>query len=132
MHRKGLKVTLNVHPADGLRSFEDAYETVAKALGRDVQKGDPIDFDITDRAFLDVYLTILHIQLQDQGVEFWWIDWQQGQHTRIQEITPLWMLNHFHFLDSAFGGRRPLTLSRYAGPGSHRYPLGFSGDSIIS
>ena len=42
------------------------------------------------------------------------------------------MLNHFHFLDSAHDGRRPLTFSRYAGPGSHRYPVGFSGDSVIS
>ena len=25
--------------------------------------------------------------------------------------------------------RRPLTFSRYAGPGSHRYPVGFSGDT---
>jgi hypothetical protein len=25
-----------------------------------------------------------------------------------------------------------LTFSRYAGPGSHRYPVGFSGDSVIS
>ena len=25
-----------------------------------------------------------------------------------------------------------MILSRYAGPGSHRYPIGFSGDSIIS
>ena len=47
-------------------------------------------------------------------------------------IDPLWMLNHFHFLDSGRDGRRPLVLSRYAGPGSHRYPVGFSGDTVIS
>ena len=42
------------------------------------------------------------------------------------------MLNHFHYLDSGRDGRRPLTFSRYAGPGSHRYPIGFSGDTHIS
>ena len=42
------------------------------------------------------------------------------------------MLNHFHFLDSGRDGQRPLTFSRYAGPGSHRYPVGFSGDSHIT
>ena len=47
-------------------------------------------------------------------------------------IDPLWMLNHFHFLDSARDGKRPLTFSRYAGPGSHRYPVGFSGDTLIT
>ncbi len=25
-----------------------------------------------------------------------------------------------------------MTFSRYAGPGSHRYPVGFSGDTVIS
>ena len=43
--------------------------------------------------------------LEDEGVDFWWLDWQQGPHSRIAGIDPLWMLNHFHFLDS--GARRP-------------------------
>lgn len=42
------------------------------------------------------------------------------------------MLNHFHFVDNTLGGRRPLIFSRYAGPGSHRYPVGFSGDTHIT
>ena len=42
------------------------------------------------------------------------------------------MLNHYHYLDSMRGGKRGLTFSRYSGPGSHRYPIGFSGDTIIS
>ena len=70
--------------------------------------------------------------LEDQGVDFCWIDWQSGPYSRLGGVDPLWMLNHFHFLDSARDGRRPLTFSRYAGPGSHRYPVGFSGDSVIS
>ena len=129
LHRRGLRVTLNVHPADGVRAFEDAYEAMAEALGRDAASGEPIAFDVTDRAFLEAYFSVLHHPLEDQGVDFWWLDWQQGPYSRIQGIDPLWMLNHFHFLDSGRDGRRPLTFSRYAGPGSHRYPVGFSGDT---
>jgi alpha-glucosidase (family GH31 glycosyl hydrolase) len=70
--------------------------------------------------------------LEEQGVDFWWLDWQSGPYSRVAGIDPLWMLNHFHYLDSARGGQRPLTFSRYAGPGSHRYPVGFSGDTVIS
>jgi alpha-glucosidase (family GH31 glycosyl hydrolase) len=132
LHRRGLRVTLNVHPADGVRPYEDAYEQMAKALGRDTSTDEPIAFDITDRAFLDAYLELLHHPLEAQGVDFWWLDWQQGTYSRIQGIDPLWMLNHFHYLDSGRDGRRPLTFSRYAGPGSHRYPIGFSGDTHIS
>jgi alpha-glucosidase (family GH31 glycosyl hydrolase) len=132
LHRRGLRTTLNVHPADGIRPYEDAYRRTAEALGRDPEAEEPIAFDITDRDFLEAYLEQVHHPLEEQGVDFWWLDWQQGQYSRIQGIDPLWMLNHFHFLDSGRDGRRPLTFSRYAGPGSHRYPIGFSGDSHIS
>jgi alpha-glucosidase (family GH31 glycosyl hydrolase) len=131
LHRRGLRVTLNVHPADGVRAFEDAYPAMAEALGREPD-GEPIAFDITDPAFLDAYLRVVHHPLEEQGVDFWWLDWQQGQYSRIEGIDPLWMLNHFHFLDSGRDHRRPLTFSRYAGPGSHRYPVGFSGDTHIT
>ena len=132
LHRRGLRVTLNVHPADGVRAFEDAYRAMAEALGRGGDGEEPIAFDITDRRFLEAYFAVLHHGLEDQGVDFWWLDWQQGRYSRIAGIDPLWMLNHFHFLDSGRDCRRPLTFSRYAGPGSHRYPVGFSGDSHIT
>jgi len=130
LHERGLRVTLNVHPADGVRTHEEAYPAMAEALGR--TSGDPIPFDVTDRAFLDAYFDVLHRGLEEQGVDFWWLDWQSGPHSRVAGIDPLWMLNHFHFLDSGRDGRRPLTFSRFAGPGSHRYPVGFSGDTVIS
>jgi len=74
----------------------------------------------------------LHRSIENQGVDFWWIDWQQGSHSRVPGIDPLWVLNHFHFLDNMLDHKRPLTFSRYAGPGSHRYPVGFSGDTIVT
>lgn len=132
LHRRGLRTTLNVHPADGIRAFEDAYPAMAAALGRDTADEAPISFDVTDRDFLAAYFDIAHRRLEADGVDFWWLDWQSGPHSRVPGIDPLWMLNHFHYLDSARSGQRPLTFSRYAGPGSHRYPVGFSGDSVIS
>ncbi len=132
LHRRGYRVTLNVHPADGVRAFEDAYAEMAAALERDASQGQPIAFDVTDRAFLDAYFSILHRRLEREGVDFWWVDWQSGSYSRVAGIDPLWILNHFHFLDSSRDGRRPLTFSRYAGPGSHRYPIGFSGDTVVS
>jgi alpha-glucosidase (family GH31 glycosyl hydrolase) len=132
LHRRGMHVTLNVHPHDGVQPFEDAYDEMCEALGRDPRRGLAIAFDPTDPAFLTAYFDILHHRLEDQGVDFWWIDWQQGAHSRVPGVDPLWMLNHYHFLDSGRGGRRPITFSRYAGPGSHRYPVGFSGDTVIT
>src|SRR4051812_44828894 len=113
LHERGLMVTLNDHPADGVRAFEDAYPAMAEALGIDPGTERPIAFDVTDPRFLTAYFDVLHRPLEEQGVDFWWLDWQQGPHSRVTGIDPLWMLNHFHYLDSASGGRRPLTFSRY-------------------
>ena len=131
LHRRDLRVTLNVHPADGVRAFEDAYAEMATTLGLDPAEGTPIGFDVTDPAFMEAYLGVLHRRLEDQGVDFWWIDWQSGPYSRLAGVDPLWMLNHFHYLDAQRRGE-PLILSRYAGPGGHRYPVGFSGDTVIS
>lgn len=129
---RNLKITLNDHPHSGVHHHEDSYEDMAKFLGHDTSKKIPILFDPTTPQFMEAYLSILHRNLEKVACDFWWIDWQQGSHTKVPGIDPLWLLNHFHFLDNALGGRRPLIFSRYAGPGSHRYPVGFSGDSITT
>lgn len=132
MHETGRRVTLNVHPADGVRAFEEAYPAMAAALGRDPALEEPIAFDVTDRRFLAAYFEVLHRGLEADGVDFWWLDWQSGPYSRVAGLDPLWLLNHFHYLDNGRDGRRALTFSRYAGPGSHRNPVGFSGDTIVS
>ena len=132
LHEHGLKVSLNVHPADGIRAFEEPYPRMATAMGIDPATEQPVDFDIADQNFLLNYFEQVHHPLEEQGVDLWWLDWQQGTFTSIAGLDPLWLLNHFHFLDSGRRGQRPITFSRYAGPGSHRYPVGFSGDSVNS
>ncbi|MFT4052076.1 TIM-barrel domain-containing protein [Microbacterium sp.] len=132
LHERGLAVTLNLHPADGVRRHEDAYPQMAEAMGIDPASGLPVEFDVTSRAFVDAYFRFLHHPLEEQGVDFWWIDWQSGGATRVPGLDPLWMLNHLHFHDSGRRGTRPLTFSRYAGLGSHRYPVGFSGDTVTT
>lgn len=135
LHKRDLKVTLNDHPADGIRAYEDQYQAVAKALHHDTSHEAPIEFDCTDRKFMDAYFDVLKLTLEKEGVDFWWIDWQQGNRTKIPGIDPLWPLNHYHYLTSLRNLKtiqRPLTFSRYAGAGSHRYPIGFSGDTQIT
>jgi alpha-glucosidase (family GH31 glycosyl hydrolase) len=132
LHEKGFKVPLNVHPSQGVRFFEDAYEAMCRQLGKDPASRELIPFDPADPEFMAAYFEVLHRPLEEEGVDFWWLDWQQGQSTNIPGLDPLWALNHYHTRDAARDGRRPLILSRYAGLGSHRYPLGFSGDTIVS
>ena len=172
LHERGLKATLNVHPRDGVRAFEDDYEAVAKRVGIDPATEEAVEFDLTNPDFVSAYFD-MHHRMEAEGVDFWWLDWQQGGVTRQPGLDPLWVLNHLHYLDSGRyetssernvnencecekcaepgardehemhveqsernvscterNNRWPLTFSRYAGPGSHRYPVGFSGDTI--
>ena len=129
---KGYKITLNIHPADGIRFWEDSYPEMAKVMGINPETKEYIPFDITNDTFVNNYFSVLHKPYEDLGVDFWWIDWQQGDHSNIKGLTPLWALNHYHYLDIAKNHTAPLILSRFAGAGSQRYPLGFSGDTFIT
>lgn len=128
---KGLAITMNLHPRDGVRYFEDQYEDMARANGIDPSTKKTVPFDCTDLNFMNSYFDYLHHPYEEDGVDFWWIDWQQGTKSKLKGFDPLWALNHYHTLDSGRDGRTPLILSRYAGIGSHRYPLGFSGDTFV-
>ena len=128
---KGLAITMNLHPRDGVRYFEDQYEDMARANGIDPLTKKTVPFDCTDLNFMNSYFDYLHHPYEEDGVDFWWIDWQQGTKSKLKGFDPLWALNHYHTLDSGRDGRTPLILSRYAGIGSHRYPLGFSGDTFV-
>ena len=130
LKEKNLHITMNLHPASGVRSFEDQYEAMCAAMGRKPD-GKVIRFDAADPDFLNAYFRILHKPYEEDGVDFWWIDWQQGSWSKRKGLDPLWVCNHYHTLDLAKNGKRPLILSRYGGIGSHRYPLGFSGDACI-
>ncbi len=132
LHERGLHVTLNVHPAEGVKAHEEMYVEMAKALGVDYENEDPVNFDAASPEFMAAYFKYLHHPLEEDGVDFWWIDWQQGGNCKVEGLDPLWVLNHFHYLDNGRGGKRAMTFSRYAGPGSHRYPVGFSGDTLIT
>lgn len=133
LHAQGKRVTLNVHPAAGIRPSEAQYQAVAKAVGIDPASQRPVLFDLNNRQFVKAYFNLVHHPLELEGVDFWWIDWQQGKARSRTQIDPLWTLNALHFLDQQQEkGDQALILSRYAGPGSHRYPIGFSGDSIAS
>jgi alpha-glucosidase (family GH31 glycosyl hydrolase) len=133
LHQQGLHVSLNLHPAEGIYPHEDRYHEVALSLGLDPGLEEEIPFNISDPGFSQAYFECLLHPLEQQGVDFWWLDWQQGNSTQIPDLDPLWWLNHLHYYDLGRDGtKRPVIFSRWGGPGSHRYPIGFSGDTIIS
>jgi alpha-glucosidase (family GH31 glycosyl hydrolase) len=134
VHQQGLRTTLNLHPADGVGKHEKAFPEMAKAMGLDPEKVDRVPFDCTDRKYVDAYFNILHHPMEKQGIDFWWIDWQQGGKSKVAGLDPLFWLNYLHWTDmerrEAETNRRPILFSRWGGLGNHRYEIGFSGDTF--
>jgi alpha-glucosidase len=127
---QGLKTTLNVHPASGVQPWEEAYPAMAKAMGIDPVTEKYVPFDITNKKFATNYMNLLHHPLEKQGIDFWWLDWQQEANTKTPGVNPTWWLNYVHFTDQEREGKRPLLFHRWGGLGNHRYQIGFSGDTI--
>jgi alpha-glucosidase (family GH31 glycosyl hydrolase) len=130
LHAEGLKTTLNLHPASGVEPWEKGYPAMAKAMGIDPATKKYVPFQITDKKFASNYMNLVHHPLEKQGIDFWWLDWQQEQHTEMAGVSPTWWLNYVHFTDQQREGKRPLLFHRWGGLGNHRYQIGFSGDTI--
>ena len=130
LHDQGLKVTLNLHPASGVQPWEAAYPEFARNMGIDPATKQYVPFNLTDRKYALNYMDLLHHPLEKQGVDFWWLDWQQEGKTGVAGVNPTWWLNYIHFTDQEQQGKRPLLFHRWGGLGNHRYQIGFSGDTV--
>jgi alpha-glucosidase (family GH31 glycosyl hydrolase) len=133
LHEKGVHTCLNLHPHEGVAPHERAYEAMARRLGQNPEDRKTVPFDLSDEKFLRAYFEELHHPLEKQGVDFWWIDWQQGEKCSLPGVDPLWYLNHLHATNIARNGaKRTLIFSRWGDHGSHRYPIGFVGDTFAT
>ncbi len=130
IHRQDLQVTLNLHPASGVQPWETRYPEMARAMGIDPATKKYVPFDITNQKFATNYFDIMLHPLERQGVDFWWLDWQQQNYTALPGVNPTWWLSYVFFTDQAREGKRPIMLNRWGGLGNHRYQIGFSGDTI--
>jgi alpha-glucosidase (family GH31 glycosyl hydrolase) len=89
-----------------------------------------VAFDITDKKYATNYMNLLHHPLEKQGIDFWWLDWQQEPTTKLarRESNLVAQLRPLH--RSAARRQRPLLFHRWGGLGNHRYQIGFSGDTV--
>ncbi len=131
-NQKNLQTCLNLHPAAGVQQHEAIYPSFVKAMGLDTVNHAAIPFDITNKKFAQNYFDVLLHPYEKDGIDFWWLDWQQWGHTNIKGVNPTFYLNYVHFSDMQRQGKRPLIFHRWGGLGNHRYQIGFSGDYLIN
>jgi alpha-glucosidase (family GH31 glycosyl hydrolase) len=129
-HKQGLRVTLNVHPADGVGAQEDMYAPFMRAMGVDPAGYETLPYDAGNKKYLDTLFQYTHEPLEREGVDFWWLDWQQYPFTRsLPHLSNLAWLNEYYYRYTGRNGLRGQSFSRWAGWGDHRHPIHFSGDA---
>ena len=154
LHNYKLKTSLNLHPASGLQTTEEAYGAFVKdylsRVGEDYdgprgyrdEGGNPVyvPFRMDQQEWADAYFNSVLDPIGRQGVDFWWLDWQQFMTSKyIPGLSNTFWLNHtfwWHQVrQSAKYGQdaaRPMIYHRWGGIGSHRYQVGFSGDTYAT
>lgn len=125
-HSKGIRVGIEVNPGSGISPSEANFVAMRKYLEQD--GNGMIPFNIMNPRFLDCYFKLLIHPLDDTGVDFYSINYQEKN-----DLNGLWLLNHYHFYDMMRDfKRRPLILSRNALINPHKYPVLYAGKSIVS
>ena len=133
-HDAGLKTALNLHPASGIQPYEECYDRFCKEYGWD-QPGKSVPFKIDEKKWADAYYNAVLKPIELQGNDFWWLDWQQWKESKYNPgLSNTFWLNHvfYNYAKDNYPHLRPFLYHRWGGLGSHRYPLGFSGDTIIT
>lgn len=132
LKQNNLQITLNLHPADGVPAYEENYAQLAEFLGRDPKGTETIPYEGSDAKFMRGWLDKMLLPLQQQGVDFWWPDWQQQLNdSKIPSLSNTWWINYCIFDNQlrTQPGHRPMLYHRWGGLGNHRYQIGFSGDT---
>ena len=133
MHQHNMKVSLNLHPADGVNNYEDNFAQMCADLGKDPGTTTNIPWQLEDYNFYKaMFKNIIRLR-ESEGVDFWWIDWQQRlTNNNLAGLGETFWCNHVFYNDMRITHPelRPLIFHRWGGLGSHRYPIGFSGDSF--
>lgn len=129
VHSQNLKTTLNLHPADGVAPYEDNFIPLANELGLPTNK--TIPWNIENKQFYQSFFKHILRPHEKIGVDFWWLDWQQWLIAKNEpNLGNTFWLNHVFYNDMKLQQKgRPVIFHRWGGLGTHRYPIGFSGDS---
>lgn len=167
LHKRGIKTSLNLHFNNGIQPYEEPYERFVKdytsrtsdydgpkdyvydgpyqyagnnyTVGKAGDKA-PVEFRICQMEWADAFFNSVMRPFEKQGVDFWWLDWQQWLESRYTKgLSNTFWLNYAFFNDKvrqteSLGKQAPRAMiyHRWGGIGSHRYQVGFSGDTYAT
>ncbi len=137
IHDNDLKLSLNLHPADGIDSIESPqyYNAIKSELQGKYDNKGVITWSVDYPDFTKSFFKNIIREHEKEGVDFWWLDWQQYLTSPFTSgLSETFWCNHVFYNDMKTNrtDRRPVIFHRWGGLGSHRYQIGFSGDAMIN
>lgn len=129
-----LETTVNLHPADGIKYYEEGYDDMARWMGINPAEKKDIPWNASSKRFMQGWYDKILRPMEHDGIDFWWLDWQQWDNDKeFPRLSNIWWINYTTFTDmERHHDTRPMLYHRWGGLGNHRYQIGFSGDAIIS
>ncbi len=139
LRKRHIHTTFNTHPTR-VPVDDSRFDEFLDAAGIECNKDDIEpdfrgtrtfgDFDVSNRRHAEAFMDVLHKPVQDQGVDFWWIDGESPV-SEIDNLDSQFWTNHIYHehIKQNYPDRRPMIFSRTPGFGAHRYPLHFTGDT---
>lgn len=134
LSQRRIHTTANVHP-NGVPVDDSRFPEYVRRAGIDYDEAkigpDRIYYGVNaaDRRHAEAFLDVLHLPVQRQGLDYWWIDGQMG--TGEAPVDRQLWTNHVYFESArrTLPDRRPMIFSRAGGFGTQRYPFHFTGDT---
>ncbi len=123
LHKQSIKLGVNIDPVEGVGRHEPSYATFANTM--DITDGKNIPFNILSKGFAQMFLELLISPLLHKNVDMFWVDYKDDR-------KKLEVLNYYlfsYYMKKTF--KRGLILSRNHGTSSHRYPVLYSGETIV-
>ena len=126
LHSKGIRLGLNIDPSEGIYPYEKNYNEFKKSLN--INTEGIIPFNVFSINFVREYFNYLINPLIQDGVDFFWVDINETKNNNTLNV-----LDDYHYKFGAIDYRkRPFIMTRNPGIVEHRYPVTYSGKTIVS
>lgn len=122
LKRENIKLGLTINPSLKIDARSSYYQELSKVIQEKEIKFTPLNMQK-----LGLYFNTFIRPLSNIGVDLFNIDYNNEN-----DKTSLWLFNHFHTTEDAVNkSKRGVILSRNSKMATHRYPIAFTGKTLV-
>lgn len=117
----GIRLGVTIDPTKEIKKGSNEYNAISGFISSNKFSFVPFSNDK-----IGLYFNVFINNLESLGVSVFSIDYNN-----VQDKIGLWKLNHYHYGKNVIKGQRGLILSRNPNIATHRYPIMWSGKTIV-